>query len=791
MIGDRYLVSRSSLFKMLMKDGGQQQQLQQQQQQVLDEKDINKSDDYSTSDEEEENDQQRDQRIRRTDSIVAYKSKNGTFLNIRSSVDEQNNKNIADDSSESSSENQDFEYSGTEPVSVSVSSSTTTTTTSSSSTAACSSSQITNGNHCINISTNNNNNNNNVLSVSTNPIPSNLTNRRDSVDSNDPNFGYEDQPIYKTISDPIPTDLKPINSPIPNRPVFKVELSPENELINQSLIALRTSLLNSNSEDKQPITQDQFELIKKYRISIEKRSLIKDFAPNVFKDLRSRLNIDQTKFLKSWSSYISNEAQTKQNSNSFTIYSSDRKYILKTISKAESIKLRKLLPHYYDYLTYNSNSMLLKYLGLFRVDKRMNQNFYVVLLLNVFNTCCNVDQTISTKQSSESLKIKSHKKIQLDPTLKSAIYKQIEKDTTFLSTHDLADFNLIIGINKIDSKHEQESIVAAGESDTPTTTELSSSIQSHPPLQQHDGLSSSASSTPTSSVFTPQLITSSLELNSSVDTSAPVIIEPIKTVPRLLFFVEEVECITKSNNFTINKSLKKSFSTLPRSWTSETVEDPIGNISGPYRTDKNTQPTINSMTQSFILQTDSSEMSSSLPPSLFNSLPSVLPLSHRASLQLSQQKQQQPNNNNSNNNNNNNVNSMNGSSKLSSLSLTSNSSGGSGGSGFLTPQQQQNQRRCINGFISENNNEIYYFCILDLLASVESTKQKVPIKLMSKVRHSSPNSPNTFLKKFLNNAKNLLFLDNSVQTINSNYSNSTGITVNNNNINNKFGTLRK
>ena len=52
-------------------------------------------------------------------------------------------------------------------------------------------------------------------------------------------------------------------------------------------------------------------------------------------------------------------------SGSFFFYSSDGRFMLKTIKKSEFDLLMKILPDYYDHLTKNPNTLITRYYGLY------------------------------------------------------------------------------------------------------------------------------------------------------------------------------------------------------------------------------------------------------------------------------------------------------------------------------------------------------------------------------------------------------------------------------------------
>eukprot|EP01133_Synstelium_polycarpum_P010203 gene10203-11885_t len=609
--------------------------------------------DHSEDDQEKVD---RQQRLRRTDSIAKYKARNqAAFTHVRGSIDHQN----PDDGSEEVSSEEDPEEEEEEEKEIDD------TFTGSG-----------------------------AIATMTSVLTSNRDQQRKrsgSVDSDDSNFGYDNEPQYTTIVRKREDNVPPITSPIPNRPVLQVD--PEQELINHSLIQLRISI-RKGYDQFDTLTQDQFELIKKYKISIgERRVQTKDFAPNVFHDLRNRIGINQTDFLKSWSSFMStissipSSKSPENQSSNFTIYSADKRYVMKTISKADSIKIRKLLPHYYNYLVYNPHSILIKYLGLFRVEKRYKSHCYVVLLLNVFNTSSNVDEALYVKNTTDFKA--DQRKIVIDPIVKQAIYRQIEKDTTQLTPPSLSPLHLTT------------MMVAT----TPSSSPASSSSTITPP------------STPMTSSF------DNGGGSASSPLSSPMMMDPIKAVPRLLFFIEEVVSVTKSSNLTIGKSLKKSFGTLPRSWSLEDLpnddEDEAGasnNISLTHSLDPATNRLL-----------DSGSYSTPTSPNLTNSMPNII-RNHR-SMHLPSNLPEKlgilgagsrttvlSTTTTTNNYHPNSIGSNN--TPMDSRSPLSNSASS------ITTSIAQHHKKCRNGYYSDSSaNEIYYFGVVDLLTRYDSKKK--------------------------------------------------------------------
>lgn len=76
-------------------------------------------------------------------------------------------------------------------------------------------------------------------------------------------------------------------------------------------------------------------------------------------------------------------------SGSFFFYTSDSKFMIKTIKKSEFHCLLRILKSYYSYLTRNPNSKITRYFGLHQIKcygkKGLIYDIYVTVMNNVFD----------------------------------------------------------------------------------------------------------------------------------------------------------------------------------------------------------------------------------------------------------------------------------------------------------------------------------------------------------------------------------------------------------------------
>ena len=111
----------------------------------------------------------------------------------------------------------------------------------------------------------------------------------------------------------------------------------------------------------------------------------KDYSPWVFRSLRESFMIDAADYLVSLTGkYVLSELSSPGKSGSLFYYSSDYRFIIKTIHRTEHEYLRRILRHYHEHMRRNTNSLLTRFFGLHRVRVRGSLNIYFVVMGNIF-----------------------------------------------------------------------------------------------------------------------------------------------------------------------------------------------------------------------------------------------------------------------------------------------------------------------------------------------------------------------------------------------------------------------
>ncbi len=143
-----------------------------------------------------------------------------------------------------------------------------------------------------------------------------------------------------------------------------------------------------------------------------------DYAPMVFKEIRQMMGVSNNDYLQSIGpqSILKDILKAELNpvqelvssgkSGSFFYYSSDGRYILKTVHRHEFLFLKKILKSYHDHIMKHPSTRIVKFYGMHKMRvkfKSTYQKIYFVIFNNLFQT---------------------YKEIQVRYDLKGSLYKR-------------------------------------------------------------------------------------------------------------------------------------------------------------------------------------------------------------------------------------------------------------------------------------------------------------------------------------------------------------------------------
>ena len=149
---------------------------------------------------------------------------------------------------------------------------------------------------------------------------------------------------------------------------------------------------------------------------------LKQFAGIIFNNIRLRFGFDKEKFISSISPQdfvteimisartIFEELCSSGKSGSLYYYTRDGKIILKTISQEEYMFLKKILPNYFRYVCENPDTLLPKFLGCYKLIKKMKKNktkekYCFIIMMNIFCTDRQIHKRYALKGSKRGRQV--------------------------------------------------------------------------------------------------------------------------------------------------------------------------------------------------------------------------------------------------------------------------------------------------------------------------------------------------------------------------------------------------
>ncbi|KAM9967453.1 hypothetical protein ACTFIW_001537 [Dictyostelium discoideum] len=197
----------------------------------------------------------------------------------------------------------------------------------------------------------------------------------------------------------------------------------------------------------------------------------KDYCPNIFAKIRALNNITPSDYLKSFDSSLffenlSNQKFSEGKSGSFMCFSPDNKFLIKTITRQESVLLKKKINNFYNYLVKNNHSFLLRFYGCHKISMPNDHTIYLAIMSNVFGT---IPQGIKIRERYD-LKgskvnrggndplfkgdglgldldfVNFRKFLNLPDGFSHSIIQQLKNDSAFLTSLNIMDYSLLIGV---------------------------------------------------------------------------------------------------------------------------------------------------------------------------------------------------------------------------------------------------------------------------------------------------------------------------------------------------------
>uniref|UniRef100_A0AC35U1F0 PIPK domain-containing protein n=1 Tax=Rhabditophanes sp. KR3021 TaxID=114890 RepID=A0AC35U1F0_9BILA len=264
-----------------------------------------------------------------------------------------------------------------------------------------------------------------------------------------------------------------------NEPILSVFMWGINHTINELMhIPPPGLLMPDDFKASSKIKVDNHAYNKEYMPSHFK---IKQYCPNVFRNVREQFGITQKEYLSSLT-YSEPELDTDESSGHSKLYiSHDKRFVIKAIDSENVAELLSILPKYHEYVVSKMGKTLLpQNLGLYRITVD-GDNTYLLVMRNIFGCKYNVhkkydlkgstiQRQASEKERSKELPtfkdndfIEDNYKLILPCAAKDQLLELLKADTEFLTKHHLMDYSLLVGIHDCDKAAKEEEAKEMGQ----------------------------------------------------------------------------------------------------------------------------------------------------------------------------------------------------------------------------------------------------------------------------------------------------------------------------------------
>lgn len=210
---------------------------------------------------------------------------------------------------------------------------------------------------------------------------------------------------------------------------------------------------------------------------------LKDYCPQVFRNLRERFGIDDQDYqvsLTRSSPYSESEAH-----NGRFLLSYDKTLAVKEISSEDVANVHSILSDYHQHIVKcHGGTLLPQFLGMYRLSVD-NEDSYMLVMRNMFSHRLTVHRkydlkgSLVSREASDKEKIKElptlkdmdflnkSQKLYVDEEQKKTFMEKLKRDVEFLVQLKIMDYSLLLGIHDV-SRAEQEEEEEMEEEDAET-----------------------------------------------------------------------------------------------------------------------------------------------------------------------------------------------------------------------------------------------------------------------------------------------------------------------------------
>jgi len=219
---------------------------------------------------------------------------------------------------------------------------------------------------------------------------------------------------------------------------------------------------------------DEFKAFTKIRIdnhmfnkdNMPSHFQFKECCPLVFRNLRERFSIDETRYLNSLTKHSPVNMSSPGRSGSRFLMSYDKQFIIKTMNGDEVNKMNRILKDYHQYIVEcHAKTLLPQYYGMYRIRINESDPTFFIVMRNIFSPRFTIHKRYDLKGSSVDRSASEKERAKEHPTFKDNDFindkgsieissddrekfiKTLEADVTFLASLNLMDYSLLVGIH--------------------------------------------------------------------------------------------------------------------------------------------------------------------------------------------------------------------------------------------------------------------------------------------------------------------------------------------------------
>uniref|UniRef100_H2YAR3 PIPK domain-containing protein n=1 Tax=Ciona savignyi TaxID=51511 RepID=H2YAR3_CIOSA len=202
------------------------------------------------------------------------------------------------------------------------------------------------------------------------------------------------------------------------------------------------------------------------------------YAPAVFYSLRKKVGLSSEEYLGVVSPkdtddvYLEFLSNSKSGQNFFL--TSNKQFMIKTITKSEAIFFMKIMKRYFGHFESYPHSLLVKFIGLHSIKvKKLSKPVYFVVMLSIFYPGERITERYDIKgcqigrytepplEGSNVVVILKEKNLEGKSinlgTQREWFLKQIDIDSKFLQSIEVLDYSLLVGIQPLHKDEVQQS----------------------------------------------------------------------------------------------------------------------------------------------------------------------------------------------------------------------------------------------------------------------------------------------------------------------------------------------